>query len=68
MRNDYGLRNVLEQDQAHELRIPPKGWALCNGQLLPINQNQTLFSPLGTTFGADGRVNLTFEATGGVRQ
>jgi microcystin-dependent protein len=43
-----------------EIRImsfgfPPKGWALCNGQLLPINQNQGLFSLLGTTYGGDGR-------------
>lgn len=36
----------------------PRGWALCNGQLLPINQNQALFSLLGTTFGGDGRVNF----------
>jgi microcystin-dependent protein len=36
----------------------PKGWALCNGQLLPINQNQPLFSLLGTTYGGDGRVNF----------
>ena len=36
----------------------PKGWALCNGQLLPIAQNQGLFSLLGTTFGGDGRVNF----------
>ena len=36
----------------------PKGWALCNGQLMPINQNQGLFSLLGTTFGGDGRVNF----------
>ena len=36
----------------------PQGWALCNGQLLPINQNQGLFSLLGTTFGGDGRVNF----------
>jgi microcystin-dependent protein len=46
-----------------ELRImsfnfAPKGWALCNGQLLPINQNQALFSLLGTTYGGDGRVNF----------
>src|ERR1043166_7743352 len=34
----------------------PKGWALCNGQLMQINQNQALFSLLGTTFGGDGRV------------
>ncbi len=36
----------------------PKGWAFCNGQLLPINQNQALFSLLGTTYGGDGRVNF----------
>ena len=36
----------------------PKGWALCNGQLLPINQNQPLFALLGTTYGGDGRVNF----------
>ena len=36
----------------------PKGWALCNGQLLPINQNQALFSLLGTTYGGDGKVNF----------
>jgi microcystin-dependent protein len=46
-----------------EIRImsfvfPPRGWALCNGQLLPINQNQALFSLLGTTFGGDGQVNF----------
>lgn len=38
--------------------FPPKGWALCNGQLMPINQNQALFSLLGTTYGGDGRVNF----------
>ena len=38
--------------------FPPKGWAQCDGQLLPINQNQALFSLLGTTFGGDGRVNF----------
>ena len=36
----------------------PREWAFCNGQLLPINQNQALFSLLGTTFGGDGRVNF----------
>jgi microcystin-dependent protein len=36
----------------------PKGWATCDGQLLPINQNQALFSLLGTTYGGDGRVNF----------
>ena len=38
--------------------FPPKGWAFCNGQLLPINQNQALFSLLGTNYGGDGRVNF----------
>jgi microcystin-dependent protein len=46
-----------------EIRIfsfnfPPKGWAMCNGQLLPINQNQALFSLLGTTFGGNGQTNF----------
>src|SRR5215211_3442329 len=46
-----------------EIRImsfvfPPKGWALCNGQLLPINQNQALFALLGTTFGGNGQTNF----------
>ena len=36
----------------------PKGWALCNGQFMPINQNQALFSLLGTTYGGDGRVTF----------
>ncbi len=43
-----------------EIRIfpfnfPPKGWAFCDGQLLPISQNTALFSLLGTTYGGDGR-------------
>lgn len=38
--------------------FPPKGWAICSGQLLPINQNQALFSLLGTTYGGDGRQNF----------
>jgi microcystin-dependent protein len=38
--------------------FPPKGWALCDGQLLPINQNQALFSLLGTTFGGNGQTNF----------
>src|SRR4051794_3897088 len=48
-----------------EIRIFPysqvptgDGWAQCNGQLMPINQNQALFSLLGTTYGGDGRVNF----------
>ncbi|MEO6786644.1 MAG: tail fiber protein [Chthoniobacteraceae bacterium] len=37
---------------------PPKGWSFCNGQLLAINQNQALFSILGTTYGGDGRTTF----------
>jgi microcystin-dependent protein len=36
----------------------PRGWALCDGQLLPINQNQSLYSLLGTTYGGDGRTSF----------
>jgi microcystin-dependent protein len=36
----------------------PKGWALCNGQLLPINQNQALFALLGTTYGGNGQTTF----------
>src|SRR5215471_17078333 len=36
----------------------PKGWALCDGQLMPISQNTALFSLLGTTYGGDGKSNF----------
>lgn len=36
----------------------PQGWALCNGQTLPIPQNQALFSPLGTHYGGNGRTTF----------
>lgn len=36
----------------------PRGWAFCSGQILPINQNQALYSLLGTTYGGDGRTNF----------
>jgi microcystin-dependent protein len=48
----------LSEIRLMSFEFAPKGWALCNGQLLPINQNQALFSLLGTTFGGDGRVNF----------
>jgi len=46
-----------------EIRIvgfnfPPRGWATCDGQILPINQNQSLFSLLGTNYGGDGRTTF----------
>jgi microcystin-dependent protein len=48
----------LSEIKVMSFSFPPKGWAFCNGQLLPINQNQALFSLLGTTYGGDGRVNF----------
>jgi len=48
----------LSELKCVSFNFAPKGWALCNGQLLPINQNQALFSLLGTTYGGDGRVNF----------
>lgn len=48
----------LAEIRIMSFEFAPRGWALCNGQLLPINQNQALFSLLGTTFGGDGRVNF----------
>lgn len=49
----------LSEIKIVSFNFAPKGWALCNGQLLPINQNQALFSLLGTTYGGDGRVNFS---------
>jgi microcystin-dependent protein len=48
----------LSEIRIMSFSFPPKGWALCDGQVLPINQNQALFSLLGTTYGGDGRVNF----------
>lgn len=48
----------LSEIKIFSFGFAPKGWALCNGQLLPLNQNQALFSLLGTTYGGDGRVNF----------
>ena len=48
----------LSQLMLVSFNFAPKGWAQCNGTLLPINQNQALFSLLGTTYGGDGRVNF----------
>ena len=48
----------LSEIRLMSFQFAPVGWALCNGQLLPINQNQALFSLLGTTFGGDGQTNF----------
>lgn len=48
----------LSEIRVFSFNFPPKGWAFCNGQLLPINQNQALFSLLGTTYGGNGQTNF----------
>jgi microcystin-dependent protein len=48
----------LSEIALFSFNFPPKGWALCNGQLLPINQNQALFSLLGTTYGGNGQTTF----------
>jgi microcystin-dependent protein len=45
----------LAEIRIFAFNFPPTGWALCNGQLLPISQNTALFSLLGTTYGGDGK-------------
>ncbi len=52
------MEPFLGQIQMFGFNFPPRGWAHCNGQLLPIAQNQALFSLLGTTFGGDGRTTF----------
>src|SRR5436190_1605221 len=48
----------LSEIRIFSFNFAPQGWALCNGQLLPINQNQALFSLLGTTYGGNGQTNF----------
>jgi microcystin-dependent protein len=48
----------LAEIKIFSFNFPPRGWALCNGQLLPINQNQALFALLGTTYGGNGQTNF----------
>jgi microcystin-dependent protein len=48
----------LAEIRIFSCNFAPKGWAMCNGQLLPINQNQALFSLLGTSYGGNGTTNF----------
>lgn len=48
----------LSEIKIVSFNFPPKGWALCNGQFMPINQNQALFALLGTTFGGNGQTTF----------
>jgi microcystin-dependent protein len=53
-----GVEPFLAEIRIVSFNFPPKGWAFCDGQLLPINQNQALFSLLGTTYGGNGQTNF----------
>lgn len=48
----------LGELKIYSFNFAPRGWTMCNGQLLPINQNQPLFSLLGTTYGGNGQTNF----------
>ena len=48
----------LAEIRIFSFNFAPKGWAVCNGQTLPINQNQALFALLGTTYGGNGQTTF----------
>ncbi|MDQ3933343.1 MAG: tail fiber protein [Actinomycetota bacterium] len=48
----------LSEIRIFSFNFPPKGWAFCNGQVMPINQNQALFALLGTTYGGNGQTTF----------
>ena len=52
------MEPFLGQIQPFGFNFAPRGWAQCDGQILPISQNTALFSLLGTTFGGDGRTTF----------
>jgi microcystin-dependent protein len=52
------MDSFLGEIRAFAFGFAPKGWALCNGQILPIPQNTALYSLLGVTYGGDGRSNF----------
>jgi microcystin-dependent protein len=49
---------ILGEIKIISWNFAPQGWAFCNGQFLPINQNQALFSILGTMYGGNGQTNF----------
>ena len=53
-----GIEPFVGEIQIISFDFAPRGWAFCNGQLLPINQNQALFSLLGTTYGGNGQTTF----------
>jgi microcystin-dependent protein len=59
------MQPFLGQIELFPYNFAPKGWMTCTGQLMPINQNQALFSLLGTNFGGDGRTNFALPSLHG---
>jgi microcystin-dependent protein len=58
MPNAFAVEPYLGEIRWFAGNFAPRGWALCDGQILPINQNQSLYSLLGTTYGGDGRTSF----------
>jgi len=56
----------LGEIRAFGFNFAPQGWAQCNGQVMPINQNQALFALLGTTYGGDGRTTFALPTLSGI--
>ncbi len=56
----------LSEIKIMSFNFAPQGWAQCNGQLLPINQNQALFSLLGTMYGGNGQTNFALPDLRGI--
>jgi microcystin-dependent protein len=56
----------LSEIKIMSFNFPPKGWAFCNGQQLPINQNQALFALLGTTYGGNGQTTFALPNLQGI--
>lgn len=52
------MEPFMGQIELFAFNFAPTGWAVCEGQLLPINQNTALFALLGTTFGGDGQITF----------
>jgi len=52
------MEPFIGQIQPYAFNFAPRNWALCNGQLMAISSNTSLFSLIGTTFGGDGRTTF----------
>jgi microcystin-dependent protein len=55
---EFNMEPILGEIRLFPFNFVPRGWAACNGALLPIQQNQALFALIGPTLGGDGRTNF----------